>query len=162
MNANEYQEETRRTDLQSYNPVIDRLRTVNIAQLIHAHLGLSSETGELADALKKHLIYGQPLDIKNVKEELGDKLWYISIACDACMTTLEEVMEANINKLKIRYPEKFTEKDAAERKDKRPIFIGGKLCDCNIHEICDICDPPDRNDKETIEDNDHISDRERI
>jgi len=42
------------------------------AHLIHMVLGISGESGELLDAIKKHTIYHKPLDIGNVIEELGD------------------------------------------------------------------------------------------
>ena len=45
----------------------------------HATLGLIGEIGELCDAIKKHEIYNQELDIVNVKEELGDILYYVAL-----------------------------------------------------------------------------------
>ena len=43
----------------------------------HIALGLIGEVGELADALKHDLVYQKPLDIENVKEELGDIIYYL-------------------------------------------------------------------------------------
>lgn len=86
--------------------------------LLHAALGLSGEVGEFADALKKHFFYGAPLDRANCKEELGDILWYIALGAAALGTTLGELAEQNIAKLRKRYPEKFTEQLAAARLDK--------------------------------------------
>lgn len=88
------------------------------ADAIHALFGLTSETGELADTIKKHFIYNQPLDTVNLKEECGDLLWYIALLLSACGWTMEDCMKENIEKLKKRYPEKYTDKDALERKDK--------------------------------------------
>lgn len=51
----------------------------------------------------------------NLKEELGDKLWYAALALDELKSTFEETMEANIKKLRARYPNKFTEEDAINR-----------------------------------------------
>lgn len=48
--------------------------------LHHAALGLLSEAGEICDALKAHQIYGKPLDITNIKEEVGDALWFSALA----------------------------------------------------------------------------------
>lgn len=73
-------------------------------RLLHAALGLTGEAGELADAVKKHVIYGRDLDEKNIKEELGDLMWYIAILCDVLDINIEGVMESNIAKLKTRYP----------------------------------------------------------
>lgn len=87
--------------------------------LEHAIIGLVSEVGEIADALKRHVFYGKELDIENLKEEAGDLFWYLAIYCNSLGLSMEEVMKANIDKLKHRYPEKFTERDALERKDKQ-------------------------------------------
>lgn len=86
-----------------------------LARLLHAALGLSTEAGELLDVLKKNIFYGKTIDYVNVKEELGDLLWYVAIALDALDLDPSEVMITNINKLRTRYPEKFTSSKAIER-----------------------------------------------
>lgn len=86
--------------------------------LIHASLGLSSEAGEFADAIKKNIIYGKDLNVENAIEEIGDILWYCALACHTLGTTMHTVMHENIAKLKKRYPEKYSDSDAVERKDK--------------------------------------------
>jgi NTP pyrophosphatase (non-canonical NTP hydrolase) len=118
MTPNEYQKLAARTDPESYQPSRERLNRVTMA-LYHAQWGMSSETGEIADAIKKHIMYGQPLDIQNLVEECGDLMWYICLCLNAVGYTFEECLSQNIEKLRIRYPEKFTEKDALERKDKQ-------------------------------------------
>lgn len=45
----------------------------------HALMLLVSETGEIATAIKDHFIYGKPLDLLNVKEEMGDVLWGLNL-----------------------------------------------------------------------------------
>lgn len=47
--------------------------------LLHCATGLVTESAELVDAIKKHVFYGKPLDVVNIKEELGDLLWYVAI-----------------------------------------------------------------------------------
>jgi len=84
-------------------------------RLIHAAMGLQTESAEFTDALKKYVFYGKELDKVNLKEELGDMLWYMSIAFSALGTTYEEEQERVINKLKVRYPDKFTEEKAEVR-----------------------------------------------
>ena len=118
MSPNEYQQAASRTCLKEYEKLCHYIRP-NLQHIIHAHLGLSSETGEVGDAIKKHIIYGQPLDIDNLIEECGDILWYVSLMVSACGATMEQTMEMNIEKLKRRYPEKFTEQHAAMRLDKQ-------------------------------------------
>lgn len=46
---------------------------------MHVMFGLRTETAEIEDALKKHRFYGKPLDVVNIKEEIGDLLWYIAV-----------------------------------------------------------------------------------
>lgn len=41
-------------------------------------------------------------DIQAIKKELGDQLWYISSMCDNLGIKLEDVADANIEKLKSR------------------------------------------------------------
>ena len=78
-------------------------------------MGMQTETAEFTDALKKAIFYGKTLDVVNLKEELGDLLWYVSQAMDELDTTYEIEMSRVIRKLKARYPEKFTEENAENR-----------------------------------------------
>lgn len=86
-----------------------------VARVLHALLGLMSETGEIADALKKHIIYGKELDLINVMEESGDLSWYQALMLTAVKKTMEEAMEKNIAKLKARYGDKFSQHAALNR-----------------------------------------------
>lgn len=82
----------------------------NIAtRLDHAVLGLMGEVGELASNLEKWIFYGGELDCPNLKEEVGDCLWYLALMCNALHIDMGEVMEANIRKLQTRYPDKFSD-----------------------------------------------------
>lgn len=84
-------------------------------RLLHAGIGMATETGEFLDMLKKHLYYGKTLDKVNLAEELGDLCWYIAIAMDVLDIDFNDVLETNIKKLAARYPEKFTEFHAENR-----------------------------------------------
>lgn len=86
-----------------------------LSRLLHAKMGISSEGGEISDQLKKHFIYGKPLDTTNIMEESGDLLWYIALQLDACGHTMEQAMEANIAKLKARYGDAFSPERALNR-----------------------------------------------
>src|SRR3989304_5173811 len=50
-----------------------------LSAIDHAVKGLVTESAELTDALKKHLIYGKILDEVNLLEEAGDQLWYLAL-----------------------------------------------------------------------------------
>jgi NTP pyrophosphatase (non-canonical NTP hydrolase) len=86
--------------------------------LMHAAYGVAGEAGEFADCVKKNQVYGRELDRENAIEELGDLLWYVALGCRALNATMSEVAQQNLEKLKARYPEKYTDELAAERKDK--------------------------------------------
>lgn len=85
------------------------------SRLLHAATGICTEAGEFFDPLKKYLFYGKPYDETNLREELGDLLWYIAIACDALDTTVELEMARVIAKLQVRYPDKFSDYLAQNR-----------------------------------------------
>ncbi|AHX01149.1 putative mazG pyrophosphohydrolase [Nitrincola phage 1M3-16] len=85
------------------------------SRILHAAIGCVTESGEMLDALKKSIFYGKELDLVNIKEEAGDILWYLAILFDALGTNFEAEQERVINKLRARYPEKFTEYDAEVR-----------------------------------------------
>jgi len=87
--------------------------------LLHATVGIAGESGELSTAIEKWLFYGQTLNRDNLKEELGDLLWYIAEACNAADFCLEDVMDGNIAKLKKRYPDKYSDEEALEENRDR-------------------------------------------
>lgn len=70
-------------------------------------MGLCGEAGECIDVVKKYLYQGHKLDKLNLKDELGDVLWYVAITCQALGITLDDVMEHNVKKLLLRYPDGF-------------------------------------------------------
>jgi NTP pyrophosphatase (non-canonical NTP hydrolase) len=85
---------------------------------MHAALGLTGEAGEFADCVKKHLVYGKELDKWNAREELGDLLWFVALAATTLGIDLSEVADENIAKLKLRYPESYSDELAGARLDK--------------------------------------------
>ena len=89
------------------------------ADLLHMAVGVSGEAGELLDAIKKHVIYQKPLDVENVKEELGDLLFYMSNLMQSVGLSFEEVLQHNVDKLSVRYSSgSYSNKQAQERADK--------------------------------------------
>ena len=65
--------------------------------------------------MKKAKYYGKELDLVNVKEEAGDMLWYIALLFDELGTDFPTEMERVINKLAVRYPDKFSSDSALVR-----------------------------------------------
>ena len=87
--------------------------------LLHMGVGVSTEANELLDAIKKHVIYQKPLDVENVKEELGDLLFYMSNLMQSVGLSFEEILQHNIDKLSVRYSKgSYSNAQAQERADK--------------------------------------------
>lgn len=76
---------------------------------IHMVLGMVTEVAELADAHKKNIAYKKEVDAINIEEEIGNILWYLVNYCNINNINIEKCMGKNIQKLYIRYPEKFSE-----------------------------------------------------
>ena len=79
----------------------------DVPRLLTAALGLTAESGEFTEVVKKIILQGKPYNEDNVfhmKRELGDICWYLAQACMALDTTFDEVIEMNVDKLKARYP----------------------------------------------------------
>ena len=93
----------------------------NLSQLLTAALGLTAESGEFTEIVKKIILQGKPYNEDNVfhmKRELGDICWYLAQACMALDTTFDEVIEMNVDKLKKRYPGgEFNVHQSENRKD---------------------------------------------
>ncbi len=108
---------------EQYEEILNRLGNPEIIRLLHAFMGLSTEVGEIVDALKKHIFYGKSLDLINLAEEFGDCDWYKAIGVDALSKLLNRepedlekmIKQINIEKLQKRYPEKFSEENANNR-----------------------------------------------
>lgn len=89
-------------------------------KLTLAALGLAGEVGEVVDHVKKHLFQGHSIDLDHLKNELGDVLWYFSLACEACNFDLPDIMATNVAKLQKRYPNGFeTERSMHREKLER-------------------------------------------
>ncbi len=99
MKLNQYQTNTRETAIY---PEQDAL--------IYTVLGLTGESGEIAEKVKKLIRDDKCLTIADMPDhvrdelilELGDVLWYVSNLAYELGATLEEVAVANIQKLESR------------------------------------------------------------
>lgn len=50
-----------------------------VMDLHHAHMGIITEVAEIVDCFKKFYIYGKPLDLVHLEEEIGDCYWYLNL-----------------------------------------------------------------------------------
>ena len=87
-------------------------------ELMDYSLGLS-EAGELQNKLKKMLFHEEPVSKAEIKEEMGDLLWYIAAIATVLNIKLDDVAFENIEKLKKRYPNGYSHVDSLKRRDKQ-------------------------------------------
>ncbi len=98
MTVNEYQ----KLAMTTLNPELSQKDV-----LINGVMGLCGESGEAIDIVKKWLAQGHELDKEKLAKELGDICWYLAETATALDLSLEEIMAANIEKLRKRYPDGF-------------------------------------------------------
>ena len=98
MQVNEYQT----LAMTTLNPELSKREV-----LINSVMGLCGESGEAIDIVKKWLAQGHELDKDSLAKELGDICWYLAETATALDLSLEDIMEANIEKLRKRYPDGF-------------------------------------------------------
>lgn len=110
-----YVEEALRSENKDFQSLISRV-DVRSMRLLHGAMGLDTESGEIMDSMKRHIIYGSDLNVVNIREELGDIMWYVALICDELGLTIEQICEDNIAKLRKRYPDKFS-RELAENRD---------------------------------------------
>lgn len=106
MNVTEYQE----LAMTTLNPELNKKDV-----LINSVMGLCGESGEAIDIVKKWLAQGHELDKERLSKELGDIAWYLAEAATALDLSLEQILQANIDKLKKRYPDGFDSKRSIVR-----------------------------------------------
>ena len=83
--------------------------------LLNGVMGLCGEAGECIDLVKKARFQGHELDREKLKLELGDQMWYSSVAAHGLGFNLSDVLQANIDKLKVRYPDGFSKERSIHR-----------------------------------------------
>lgn len=88
------------------------------ADALHMAIGVSSDAGELLDAIKKWVIYNKPLDRANVIEELGDIEFFLEGLRQCLEIDRDETIFQNMAKLDKRYAGGYTDEEAQTRKDK--------------------------------------------
>lgn len=116
LNTQDYVVNALKTESVDFEKIGERLQDQTTIRILHAAMGVSTESNELLDTLKKHIFYGKPLDIVNLGEEAGDLFWYLAILADAIgQDSFNRIMETNIAKLKARYGAKFSEDAAINR-----------------------------------------------
>ena len=108
MTVNEYQ----KLAMKTLNPELAEKDV-----LINGVMGLCGESGEASDIVKKWLAQGHELDKEKLAKELGDICWYLAETATALGCSLEDIMTANIEKLRKRYPDGFDSERSIHRSE---------------------------------------------
>lgn len=91
------------------------------SQLLTSGLGLAGEAGECADWAKKVVFHGGEFNREKYILELSDVMWYIAFSANMLGITIEEIVEANVQKLRERYKsgkfsvQEFLDKEAQKQ-----------------------------------------------
>ena len=113
MNASEYQQQAARTLIERPDfDIADR-----DIMLVWNAIGLAGEAGEVAEHIKKGVFHQHGVDRDELAKEIGDVLWYAAAICTKIGIDLGDVMQANIDKLKLRYPAGYSSGDSKRRVD---------------------------------------------
>lgn len=116
MNANEYQQQAARTLIAKP----DAQYTDNDIMIIWNAIGLAGEAGEVAELVKKGIFHQHGLDKAKMFKEIGDVLWYVAAICTKLDFSMADIMQANIDKLRERYPEGYSSAASMTRVDVQP------------------------------------------
>jgi NTP pyrophosphatase (non-canonical NTP hydrolase) len=74
-------------------------------------LGITGEAGDVASCIKKTFAHDNDQKA-GIRENIGDTLWYAAMICNFFDWDMQDVLDENIEKLKKRFPQGFTTKDA--------------------------------------------------
>ena len=113
MTPNEYQRNAMRTASGISTSCPENL-------LLQGVMGMSGESGEALDIVKKIMFQGHELNEatkEHLIRELGDVLWYVATTAESLGTDLETVMQVNIDKLRARYPMAFDSERSQHREE---------------------------------------------
>jgi NTP pyrophosphatase (non-canonical NTP hydrolase) len=113
LNAKEYQE-----DIDAIVcTLIDGSDSLLMVDLLHSVMGMITEAFELFEHIFNVLTERESLDVVNIEEELGDSMWYQSLAISGLDLNFQTILEKNIAKLEKRYPDKMFSPDHAKNRD---------------------------------------------
>lgn len=97
--------------------------TINV-KILHGILGIADEAGEFISIVKSSMYYNKAVDMLNLKEELGDLLWFQMLIWKelgklenkTAAEMFEQIIRINNAKLRTRYGQgKYSREDAIKR-----------------------------------------------
>ena len=109
----EFVDEVTSKESKNYYDFGQRLAILNnegvpIERLLTGAVGINAEGGEFMEIVKKVIFQGKPYteeNVRHLKVELGDIMWYVAQCAIALDISMEELLDMNIEKLSKRYPD---------------------------------------------------------
>lgn len=86
-------------------------------RLLDAAAGLAEEGGEVLSLVRKHRFQNHDLDRERLAKELGDALWCLTTVARSAGLGLDAIAAANLDKLRRRYPDGYSDEASRERRD---------------------------------------------
>lgn len=83
----------------------------------HCAMGISIQCSSICDSVKKAVYHQHNLMLENLNKSLYEMLTQMIYVCDLLEISFEEVADANIQKLKKRYPDGFSPELSKEREE---------------------------------------------
>lgn len=115
MDLNQYQKQAVKTAV--YKPEL---------RVMYPTIGLAGEVGEVSELIKKSLRDegGEISDERRqkLKKELGDVLWYVAVLAHDLHLDLDDIAQANNEKLKIRSENNLINGSGSDREDEVKIM----------------------------------------
>jgi hypothetical protein len=87
--------------------------------LLHMAIGIAGEAAELLQEVAHHAFLGHPLDEMKTIRELGDIAFYEEGFRQGMNVSRDTVLDENINKLRTRYPEGYSDAASQQRADTK-------------------------------------------
>lgn len=105
---------------ETYDMFVARLfakKNTEVDGLLHAAIGMSGESGEVLDMIKKVWVYEKLIDPEKLIEELGDIIFYWQAMANLMGISAHEIKLKNMRKLNKRYPQGYSDQAAIDRVD---------------------------------------------
>lgn len=90
----------------------------NIDMLINGVMGINDESDEAIEIIKKHIGHNHKLDKESLTKQLSQIAWYLAETATALGYSLEDIFKMNIDELKDKYPDCFSDEKLIGKKEE--------------------------------------------
>lgn len=114
-----YTKEVLKTVNNDRKSIRDRLGDPRSLDILHAAIGISTESAEILDIVKKYAINGKAMDDDKIIDELGDMYWYMHLLISRLGVFESVIKGRNIKKLRERFGDSFSSESAINPNKER-------------------------------------------